>query len=111
HVDWKTRCLSTSSNMFMWMICSSLGAALLGGVLNTQLNRYLGNEDSELGQELSANSANTVLDSSVTSNMSEEALDLLKEGLDMALHGVYWGIFVFEVITLVLTIFLPKMKK
>ncbi|HLQ96957.1 MAG TPA: MDR family MFS transporter [Pseudogracilibacillus sp.] len=111
HVDWKTRGVATASNMFMRMIGSSLGAALLGGVLNTQLNRYLGNEDSELGQELSANSANTVLDSSVTSNMSEEALDLLKEGLDMALHGVYWGIFVFAVITLVLTIFLPKMKK
>src|SRR5699024_2437293 len=102
---------ATASNMFMRMIGSTLGAALLGGILNTQLNRYLSDEGAHLGQALSTDSANSVLDSSVTSDMSQEALDVLGNGLDFALHSVYWGVFAFAIITLILTIFLPNPEK
>lgn len=108
HVDWETRGVATASNMFMRMIGSSLGAALLGGVLNTKLSYFLGKESTELTQDLSTDSANTVLDSSVTSNMSDRAIALLEKGLAVALNSVFWGIFIFAVITLVLTIFLPQ---
>src|SRR5699024_607875 len=83
--------VATASNMFMRMIGSSLGAALLGGVLNTKLSYFLGKESTELTQDLSTDSANTVLDSSVTSNMSDRAIALLEKGLAVALNSVFWG--------------------
>lgn len=110
-VEWQTRGVATASNMFMRMIGSSLGAALLGGVLNTQLNNYLAEKGENLDQNLSANSANEVLDSATTSGMSEESLEMLESGLSFALNGVFWGIFVFSVVTLIFTIFLPKFQK
>src|SRR5699024_3322417 len=107
HVDWETRGVATASNMFMRMIGSSLGAALLGGVLNTKLSYFLGKESTELTQDLSTDSANTVLDSSVTSNMSDRAIALLVYGLAVSLISVFYVFFMFAVTTLVLTILLP----
>src|SRR5699024_733723 len=69
HVGWKTRGIATASNMFMRMIGSSLGVALLGGVLNTKLDRYLQKEGEQLDQTITADSANTILDSATTSTM------------------------------------------
>lgn len=110
-VNWKTRGVATASNMFMRMIGSSLGAALLGGILNSQLKSYLSQNGAHLGQSLSINSANSILDSSTKSQMSEKTLHILENGLTHALHGVYWGVFAFAVVTLLLTIFLPKSGK
>lgn len=110
-VGWKTRGVATASNMFMRMIGSSLGAALLGGILNSQLKSYLSQKGTHLSQSLSVNSANSILDSSTKSDMSEKTLHLLTDGLSHALNGVYWGVFAFAVVTLLLTIFLPKPGK
>jgi len=110
HVDWKTRGVATASNMFMRMIGSSLGAALLGGILNSRLNKYLTQNNTQVDQSLSASSINTILDSSYPSNMSQESLAILEDGLAHSLKSVYWGIFIFAIVTLLLTIFLPKTK-
>src|SRR5699024_3807987 len=108
HDDWETRSVASTSNMFMRMIGCSLVVALLDGGFNSKLSYFLGKESTELTQDLSTDSANTVLDSSVTSNMSDRAIALLEKGLAVALNSVFWGIFIFAVITLVLTIFLPQ---
>lgn len=108
HVDWKTRGVATASNMFMRMIGSSLGAALLGGILNSKLKRYLADNGEQLDQPISVNAANSILDQSTTSDMSEQTLSILKDGLTHSLNGVYWGLLAFAVVTLVVTAFLPK---
>lgn len=110
-VAWEQRGVATSSNMFMRMIGSTLGVALLGGILNTQLHRYFEQNNVELEQTLSMNSINEILDESPTHDMSEVTVTALKAGLDYALHSVYWGVFVFALLTLVLTLFIPKIKK
>src|SRR5699024_11460158 len=80
-----TESCKLASNMFMRMIGSSLGAALLGGILNAQLNGYLQKEGEQIDQTITADSANTILDSATTSAMSQETLDILENGLSYSL--------------------------
>ncbi|HLR80385.1 MAG TPA: MDR family MFS transporter [Bacillota bacterium] len=108
HVNWQTRGVATASNMLMRMIGSSLGAALLGGILNSQLNRYLAQKGTDFDQSLSVNSVNAILDRSAIGDMPENIRIILEGGLTHALHSVFWGVFIFAVVTLLLTIFLPK---
>lgn len=108
-VSWKTRGIATASNMFMRMLGSALGAAVLGGILNVKLKHYLAANGTNLGQDVTVNHANELLGGN--SDLSAEAVKLLSNGLSGALHQVYWGVFILAVITLVLTIFLPKQKK
>jgi len=108
HVDWKTRGIATASNMFMRMIGSSLGAALLGGVLNSKLTSYLMENDADFDPSISASSINSVLDSSYSDNINPHTLSILENGLAHSLNSVYWAVFVFALVTLVLTMFLPK---
>src|SRR5690625_3783659 len=101
HVNWETRGVATASNMFMRMIGSSLGAALLGGILNSRLNNYLAHQNTNLNdQSLSTSSINTILDSSHSSNMSQQTLAILEDGLAHSLNSVFWGVFIFAVVTL-----------
>ena len=108
NVDWQTRGIATASNMFMRMVGSSLGVALLGGILNNRLNRYMSNHNTELDESFSINTINEILDSTVPTELSAETIDLLSEGLEFALSNVYTGVFIFALITLIITIFLPK---
>lgn len=108
HVDWKTRGVATASNMFMRMVGSSLGVALLGGILNSRMKNYLTQQGVSLDQSLSVDSVNTILDDSTTHHMSEQAMDILESGLTYALEGVYWGVFIFAAVTFIFTVFLPK---
>ena len=108
HVDWKMRGVATASNMFMRMIGSALGAALLGGILNSRLKQYLADNGEQLNEPISINTTNTILNHSTSKDMSEQTLHILKNGLTHSLHGVHWGLFAFAAVTLVVTIFLPK---
>ncbi|HET7616441.1 MAG TPA: MDR family MFS transporter, partial [Bacillales bacterium] len=60
-VDWKTRGVATASNMFMRMLGSSTGAALLGGILNARLKAYLAAHGENIGQSVSIDTANILL--------------------------------------------------
>ncbi|MDU0201006.1 hypothetical protein ACYEXS_33595 [Paenibacillus sp. MAH-36] len=57
---------TTASNMFMRLLGSSVGAALLGGILNFRFKRFVLSSDNPLGNAVSINSINQVLDSSKT---------------------------------------------
>src|SRR5699024_4037434 len=99
---------ATASNMFMRMIGSSLGPALLGGILNAQLNGYLQKEGEQIDQTITADSANTILDSATTSAMSQESWDILENGLTHSMLAVVWEVCDYAIITFALTIFLSK---
>lgn len=111
HVGWKTRGIATASNMFMRMIGSSLGVALLGGVLNTKLKAYMENIDVDMDQNISADSINSILDPETIGDLSEHSLNVLRTGLDVSLTYVFWGIFIFAIVTLIFSFFLPKPDK
>jgi EmrB/QacA subfamily drug resistance transporter len=110
-VDWQKRGVATASNMFMRLLGSSVGAALFGGILNMRFNGFLSSENNSLGQAVSMNSIDQLLNSSGLQQMPEEELHIVQSGLTIALHSVYWGVFVLASLTMIGTLFLPKARK
>jgi len=104
-VPWNLRGATTSSVMFMRTLGSAIGAALLGGILNTHLKSFIAtHHDSE---HLTINSANAVLQHRNV-HLSTHALHILSKGLEVSLHSVYIGVFIFTIIALLLILFIPK---
>ncbi|WP_347550597.1 MDR family MFS transporter [Pseudalkalibacillus hwajinpoensis] len=108
-VSWEQRGIATASNMFMRTLGSAVGAALLGGILNSRLQNYLsGKEGSE---NVTINSANLLLSESKRMNLEPSSLELLQTGLTISLKWVYGGVSVLALLSLVLVLFLPKPAK
>ncbi|TCP30548.1 EmrB/QacA subfamily drug resistance transporter [Scopulibacillus darangshiensis] len=107
-VKWELRGVATASNMFMRMMGSAVGAAFLGGILNSELKSFIHKKGA--GEHLSIDSANQLLGQSGDANLSAPAMNLLREGLTGALHHVYMGVFIFAVISLLLILIIPKKR-
>ncbi|SEQ63349.1 drug resistance transporter, EmrB/QacA subfamily [Virgibacillus subterraneus] len=105
-VGWETRGIATAANMFMRSIGSALGAALLGGLLNSRIQTFIQNK--ELENEVSVDTANSLLDPQQNASLSHEVKSVLQEGLTSGLHLVYMGLLVLAVISFILIYFLPK---
>jgi MFS family permease len=108
-VDWKDRGIATASNSFMRTLGSTLGAALLGGILNNRLQEFI--KENNMEDILSIDAANLLLDEAQRNILPESSRILLQEGLTLSLHSVYWGVAVLAIISFLLTIFLPKKKE
>jgi EmrB/QacA subfamily drug resistance transporter len=108
-VEWSKRGVATATNMFMRNVGSTIGAALLGGILNIRLLHYLSSKGA--AEELNLDAATTLLDNSQRNSISEEARKLLQEGLEFALHDVFWIVFGFAILSFILIMFLPKKDK
>ncbi|OAS86628.1 MDR family MFS transporter [Metabacillus litoralis] len=108
-VAWNKRGVATATNMFMRNVGSTIGAALLGGILNSRLLSYLSSHDA--GEEMNLDSATTLLNNSERSSLNDESRQLLKQGLEYALHDVYWVVFSFALLSFILILFLPKKEK
>jgi EmrB/QacA subfamily drug resistance transporter len=109
-VDWQQRGIATAANMFMRNLGNTVGAALLGGILNSSIIRFL-KEKGANGQELSIDAANVLLNEEERTKLSLEMKVILQDGLTNALHSVYIMVFVFAVASLLLILFLPKKEK
>ncbi|MGO4887360.1 MDR family MFS transporter [Anaerobacillus sp. MEB173] len=105
-VDWKTRGVATASNMFMRQLGGAIGVALLGGILNSRLNGYLERYKQELTIPLDLDAVNILLDPK--GRLSDRELDLLQQGLTYSLNGVYIGVFVLALVSLLIIFFLPQ---
>ncbi|OES43757.1 MDR family MFS transporter [Domibacillus iocasae] len=103
-VGWHERGAATASNMFMRNIGNTIGAALLGGVLNSRLAAYLAGKEGAEG--LTINSVNELLGEQT--NMSESARFILSEGLISSLQAVYLVVFLFAAVSFALLLFLKK---
>ncbi|WP_407312656.1 hypothetical protein [Desulfosporosinus sp. SB140] len=79
-VDWKMRGVATASNMFMNILGNTMGAALLGGVLNIKLVNYL---KGGTGEHLDV--INLLLDPTKRSAFPQGELKLLTDGLALSL--------------------------
>lgn len=106
-VSWEQRGVATASNMFMRNLGNTIGAALLGGVLNSAINAKLTGH-SELANELSLDSLNILLSESERGQLPLNVKALLQDSLSGALHTVYLVVFIFAVISLLLVALLPK---
>ncbi|WP_370314216.1 MFS transporter [Guptibacillus hwajinpoensis] len=108
-VSWKQRGIATASNMFMRTLGSAVGAALLGGILNSRLQQYLTNRSS--GEGVNLNTANQLLDETKRNSLDPTVLDLLQNGLTTSLKWVYGGVAVMALLSFLLVLFIPKPNK
>ncbi|HBV87649.1 MAG TPA: MFS transporter [Desulfosporosinus sp.] len=103
-VEWKMRGVATASNMFMNILGNTMGAALLGGVLNTKLTSYLksvgeGSYDTDV--------INVLLDPVKKGTLPDKVINLMTSGLTISLQYVFYGIFIIAILSFILVLFFP----
>ncbi len=108
-VEWNKRGVATATNMFMRNVGSTLGAALLGGILNSQLLSFFTSKGVE--NELNLDSTTLVLDEHQRTSLTSQARMLLQEALEIGLHNVFLVILGFAILSFILITFLPKKEK
>ncbi|MFC0045573.1 MDR family MFS transporter [Metabacillus iocasae] len=106
-VDWKQRGIATASNMFMRNLGSTIGAALLGGILNIQMKSYI--EQSDV-KDVNIDTTNILLNPEMRESLSSSVRSTLQEGLTYSLHQVYLTVGLFAVISFIFILFLPKQE-
>jgi EmrB/QacA subfamily drug resistance transporter len=110
-VSWQQRGVATASNMFMRNLGNTIGAALLGGILNNRLTNYLRENAGSTEETLTIDSANLLLKESDRANLHVSVKELLQEGLTQSLHWVYYVVLTFAIISLILISFIPKQER
>jgi len=110
-VSWQQRGIATASNSFMRNLGNTIGAAFLGGILNSQLMSYLTKYGNEQTSNLTVDSTNLLLDPEVRSTLSEDVLQLLQGGLTHSLHVVYIVVLMLAIISFILIWLLPRENK
>lgn len=106
-VEWESRGAATAANMFMRNLGNTVGAAVLGGILNNRLQAYFLSHDYS-GEKLDLNSVNELLSAEVRSTLAPEKLSQLQSGLTQALGYVYTGVFILALCALILILFMPR---
>ncbi|KZR57226.1 MDR family MFS transporter [Pseudobacillus badius] len=106
-VQWDQRGAATAANMFMRNLGNTVGAALLGGVLNSRLQAFLQSQPNEDVQSLSVDSINELLGGE-GHRLSSEMFHTLQEGLAGSLHAVYVVVFIFAVFSFLFLLLLKK---
>ncbi|MDG5786488.1 MDR family MFS transporter [Evansella sp. AB-P1] len=107
-VSWRMRGVATASNMFMRLLGSALGVALLGGILNSRMQQFLMEQGDELTIEPSIDVVNMLLDPVGREQFSAEESQLIQEGITHSLNSVYIGVFILAFISFLLIFSLPK---
>jgi MFS family permease len=107
-VGWEQRGIATAANMFMRNLGNTIGAALLGGILNSQLSQYLNENASHFAKKLSVNSVNILLNAHERNKLTETIRHTLQHGLTISLNAVYFVVLSFAIISLILVFFIPK---
>ncbi|MDQ0972868.1 EmrB/QacA subfamily drug resistance transporter [Neobacillus niacini] len=110
-VSWQQRGVATAANMFMRNLGNTIGAALLGGILNNRLANYLGANAGSTNERLTVDSANLLLKENERENLHATVKELLQEGLTQSLHWVYYVVLAFAIISLILITFIPKQNR
>ncbi|WP_413301599.1 MDR family MFS transporter [Bacillus sp. 1P10SD] len=105
-VSWQQRGIATAANMFMRNLGNTIGAALLGGILNNRLNAYFSQKD----PSLVVDDTNILLKANERENLAGGVRRILQDGLTLSLHTVYYVVLTFAIISLILIIFIPKKK-
>ncbi|KAA9026039.1 MDR family MFS transporter [Niallia endozanthoxylica] len=110
-VDWERRGIATASNSFMRNLGNTIGAALLGGILNSQILRYFKENGQEINANLTVDSINILLNPNERNRIPDSLLQFLQDGLTYSLNIVYFAVLIIAVISFVLILLLPREKK
>src|SRR5699024_3412575 len=105
-VNWEVRGIATASNMFMRTLGSALGAALLGGLLNSRIKAFLIHEG--LAGEANVDTVNKLLDPNQLVSLPKEIMVILQNALTNGLHTVYGGLLVLSIISFIVITLIPK---
>ncbi|QCJ41893.1 MFS transporter [Bacillus sp. S3] len=106
-VAWQQRGIATAANMFMRNLGSTIGVALLGGILNNRMVHYFRQND----KTLTVDDTNILLKASERDKLTDSVKNILQEGLAFSLHTVYYVVLTFALISLLLILFIPKKRK
>jgi EmrB/QacA subfamily drug resistance transporter len=104
-VDWSKRGSATASNIFSRLLGSTLGAAILGGVLNNSLQRQL--EGAGMGN-VTLDSMRSLLERAAPAGLDPGRFSLLQNALDIGLHHAFLTVTAAAALAFVLTLFLPR---
>jgi EmrB/QacA subfamily drug resistance transporter len=110
-VSWQQRGIATASNSFMRNLGNTIGAAFLGGILNSQLMNYITKYGNEQTSNLTVDSTNLLLNPEVRNTLSGDVLQLLQGGLTHSLHVVYIVVLLLAIISFIFIWFLPRENK
>lgn len=108
-VGWNVRGVATAANMFMRTLGSAVGAAFLGGILNSRLQSFLINRGLE--DNITLETANLLLNEQEREQLVQSTKSILQEGLTMSLHTVYLGVLIIAILTLALVFFMPETEE
>ncbi|MFZ7942129.1 MDR family MFS transporter [Neobacillus sp. 19] len=106
-VAWQQRGIATAANMFMRNLGSTIGVALLGGILNNRMVHYFRQND----KTLTVDDTNILLKASERDKLTDSVKNILQEGLAFSLHTVYYVVLTCALISLLLILFIPKKRK
>jgi EmrB/QacA subfamily drug resistance transporter len=98
-VDWSHRGSATASNLFSRNLGSTLGAAILGAVLNHGLSHIPG------GGAISSDQLRRLLEA--PPGGGDPAIGL---ALQQALHTTFWSVFAISLAVVVMTMLLPSVE-
>ena len=98
-VSWAQRGAATASNIFARNLGSTLGATALGAVLNYRLAHPAS------GPTVSSDELRRLLDDPASLGAGGDAI---RDGLQHALHGTFWTVFAVAVLTLLLSLLVPR---
>lgn len=105
-VPWGQRGVVTSSNMFSRYLGQTLGAAVLGGVFNTSILKYLRKAPRELKDHLPK--VNDVVDVLQSGKATETVKEYLIHAFYSATHHVYFVMAIIGVLALLSLLLLPR---
>lgn len=107
-VDWNMRGTATASNLFMRVLGTSVGAALLAGIMNTRLLAHFEEQRHRAPEyALDLDLTNRLLDPAAAQEIPAAVLDILQTGLSEALHVVYLVVTAVALLSLFLIVMMP----
>ncbi len=106
-VGWELRGAATAANMFMRNLGNTIGAALLGGILNNRISAYFSQNENE---NVDLNAVNELLNTEIRSSLKPERLELLQNGLTHSLGIVYFIVLLLAILSVFLILKMPKEK-
>ncbi|KAB2335242.1 MDR family MFS transporter [Bacillus mesophilum] len=107
-VSWQQRGIATASNMFMRNLGNTIGAALLGGILNSRLIDYIQSSGNQELNDSSLDAANVLLNEEQRNALLPDVKSILQDGLTLSLHSVYMVVLLFAIISFAFILALPK---
>jgi EmrB/QacA subfamily drug resistance transporter len=97
-VGWEERGAATGANMFMRMLGSSWGAALLGAILNFGISRRLPD---------AGDAVNRLLEPTLRHSLGAQQIARLTAAVAASLHEAYLVVALIAVLTLAVSLFYP----